>query len=260
MERDVLLSVGRDGELMFWVPEERRTGWRCTGRVRTGRTSIRMVRCSSVKKTVLSAFLSHEIFRKYLCLYSHTVVPRANGEELTIWDSKESEFSSGLEYAKTLESSEQVHDLDWSSTLDGQSILAVGFAYHVEILCQQRMTYFDEGPGWGIIKRIEIEKWVQRPFHPDNTLNHVCSLLPHPISDSIWLAYGTLLVGSGHQMCLYGLPLQPESEDAEEGLFEYVARLNGPLADYHPQMLLQCLLWGKVVYLRYLLMVLTRGA
>jgi len=46
-------------------------------------------------------------------------------------------------------------------------------------------------------------------------------------------------------MCLYGLPRQPENEDAEEGLFEFVARLNGPLADYHPQMLLQCLLWGK---------------
>jgi hypothetical protein len=70
------------------------------------------------------------------------------------------------------------------------------------------------------------------------------SLLSHPISDSIWLAYGTLLVGSGHQMCLYGLPRQTANEQAEEGLFEYVARLNGPLADYHPQMLLQCLLWG----------------
>ena len=46
-------------------------------------------------------------------------------------------------------------------------------------------------------------------------------------------------------MCLYGLPRQPEKEDTEEGLFEYVARLNGPLADYHPQMLLQCLLWGE---------------
>lgn len=51
-------------------------------------------------------------------------------------------------------------------------------------------------------------------------------------------------------MCLYGLPRRPEREDSEredseEGLFEHVARLNGPLADYHPQMLLQCLLWGK---------------
>lgn len=86
------------------------------------------------------------------------VVPRADGQELTIWDSKESEFSSGLEFAKILDSSEQVNDLDWSSTPDNQSILAVGFSYRVEILCQQRMTYFDEGPGWGVIKSIEIEK------------------------------------------------------------------------------------------------------
>ncbi|KAH8998842.1 RAVE protein 1 C terminal-domain-containing protein [Lactarius hatsudake] len=211
MERDVLLSVGRDGELMFWVPDGNGTGWRRTGRLRTGRTSIRMARCSSAKKTVL-------------------IVPRADGEEeLTIWDSKKSEFSSGLEYAKILGSSEHVNDLDWSSTPDNQSILAVGFAYRVEILCQQRMTYFDEGPGWGVVKCIDIE-----------------NLLPHPISDSIWLAHGTLLIGSGHQMCLYGLPRQLEKKETEEGLFEYVARLNGPLPDYHPQMLLQCLLWDKL--------------
>jgi len=58
IERDVLLSVGKDGELMFWVPEGEGTGWRCTGRVRTGRSSIRMAQCSSAKKTVLSAFSS----------------------------------------------------------------------------------------------------------------------------------------------------------------------------------------------------------
>lgn len=31
---------------------------------------------------------------------------------------------------------------------------------------------------------------------------------------------------------------------SDESLFDYVARQNGPLEDYHPQMLLQCLLWG----------------
>ncbi|KAH9064341.1 RAVE protein 1 C terminal-domain-containing protein [Lactarius vividus] len=208
MERDVLLSVGRDGELMFWVPDGNGTGWRRTGRLRTGRTNIRMARCSSAKKTVL-------------------IVPRADGEEeLTIWDSKESEFSSGLEYAKILGSSEHVNDLDWSSTPDNQSILAVGFAYRVEIL---------------FIKSIDIE-----------------NLLPHPISDSIWLAHGTLLIGSGHQMYLYGLPRQLEKKETEEGLFEYVAWLNGPLPDYHPQMLLQCLLWDKLDLVEEILMHLSR--
>ncbi|KAI0286916.1 RAVE protein 1 C terminal-domain-containing protein [Russula aff. rugulosa BPL654] len=222
MERDVLLSIGSDGELMFWVPEGKRVGWRCTGKVRTGRTNLRMARCSSAKKTVL-------------------IVPGIDGEEVTIWDSKESEFSSGLEYVTTLGSSDQVHDLDWSSTPDGESILAVGFAHRVEILCQQRLTYFDDDPRWAVIKRIEIE-----------------NQLSHPISDSIWLAYGTLLIGSGHQMCLYGLPCRPERKDSEEGLFEHVARLNGPLADYHPQMLLQCLLWDKLDVVKAILVNLSR--
>ncbi len=54
MEHDVLLSVGRDGELMFWVPGGNGIGWHRSGRLRTSRTSIRLARCSSAKKTVLS--------------------------------------------------------------------------------------------------------------------------------------------------------------------------------------------------------------
>jgi hypothetical protein len=59
MERDVLLSVDRDGQLMFWIPEGKTSGWRCTGKVRTGRRNIRMARCSSAKRTVLSALFLH---------------------------------------------------------------------------------------------------------------------------------------------------------------------------------------------------------
>jgi hypothetical protein len=55
-ERDVLLSVGGNGDLIFWVPGGKKISWRCTGRVHTGRTNIRMARCSSAKKTVLSGF------------------------------------------------------------------------------------------------------------------------------------------------------------------------------------------------------------
>ncbi|KAK7468733.1 regulator of (H+)-ATPase in vacuolar membrane [Stygiomarasmius scandens] len=246
VKHDALLSVSEEGELAFWVPEEAKTkaavtiqqringidndsqkkserGWICTGRVRTGRTGIVKVRCSSAKKTAL-------------------VRPVSEGEELTIWDSKESEFASGLEYDMIF--SDSINDLDWTSTPDMQSILAVGFLHHVELVCQRRMTYFDEGFGWTRCWRIDIG-----------------SFIPYPISDSIWLANSSLLVGAGNQMRLYGPPLvgagnqmrlygPPDKSRAsskdEESLFEFVARQNGPLEDYHPQILLQCLLWDKV--------------
>lgn len=51
-QHDVLLSVSENGELDFWVPEE--SGWRCTGKVKTGRAGIRKASCSSAKKTALS--------------------------------------------------------------------------------------------------------------------------------------------------------------------------------------------------------------
>ncbi|KAK0464982.1 RAVE protein 1 C terminal-domain-containing protein [Desarmillaria tabescens] len=229
MKHDVLLSVSDVGELGFWVPQENgpegasaglngrenstASTWVCTGKVRTGRKAIKRAKCSSAKKTAL-------------------IVPCSEGEELTIWDSKESEFASGLEYRRVF--SEPINDLDWTSTPDMQSILAVGFLHHVELLCQQRMTYFDEGPGWAICWKIDIQGFI-----------------PYPISDSIWLANGSFLLGAGHQMFLYGQDVSSSrgsitSTLSDESLFDYVARQNGPLEDYHPQMLLQCLLWEKV--------------
>lgn len=168
------------------------------------------------------------------------VVPGPEGEELTIWDSKESQFASGLEYAVTLDASDPVNDLDWSATPDTQSILAVGYARRIDILCQQRATYFEDDPGWAVVKQISLE-----------------GILPHPISDSIWLANGSLLVGAGHQMLLYG-QAHKESSKEDESLFEVVARRNGPLVDYHPQMLLQCLLWEKLELVKQIICNLAR--
>ncbi|KAG8746797.1 regulator of (H+)-ATPase in vacuolar membrane [Ceratobasidium sp. 428] len=80
----------------------------------------------------------------------------------------------------------------------------------------------------------------------------LASLTPYHISDSIWLAGGALLVGAGHQMFLHDTSEDPvvarqdKEERSEKNLFELVAYQNGPLEDHHPQMLLQCLLWGKI--------------
>lgn len=51
-------------------------------------------------------------------------------------------------------------DLDWTATPDGQSILAIGFPHHVLLLYQQRMTYFDKEPRWGILDKYDISQCV----------------------------------------------------------------------------------------------------
>ena len=55
-------------------------------------------------------------------------------------------------------------------------------------------------------------------------------------------------------MSIYGETAPQENEPEPESLFEYVAIRNGPLQDYNPQMILQCLLWGQYdsVFLPYI--------
>lgn len=133
-----------------------------------------------------------------------------------------------------------------------QSILAVGYTHRVDILCQQRMTYFAEDPGWGLCRTIDVSRYVihntSKQFIP-LTWPEI-SYTPYPISDSIWLAHCSFLVASGQQMYLFSEPptkiASTAKERSTETLVEYVARQNGPLDEYHPQMLLQCLIWGEL--------------
>lgn len=57
------------------------------------------------------------------------------------------------------------------------------------------------------------------------------------------------MIGAGHIMSLYGVPPPQDGREAES-LYEHVARHNGPLDEYHPQMLLQCLLWSELLLSR----------
>ncbi|RXW19520.1 hypothetical protein EST38_g6323 [Candolleomyces aberdarensis] len=222
-EHDVLLSVSQEGELAFWALEASNgQAWKCTGKVRTNRSGFKKAKCSSMKKTAL-------------------VIGQGEHDELTIWDSTESEFATGLEYQRV--DNNIILDLDWSSTSDSQSILAVGYSRHVDILCQQRMTYFEEGPGWALCHRIDISGQVA-------------------LHDSVWMAHGSFLIAAGQQMYLYSEPYDAEHREPEashETLFEHVARRNGPLEDYNPQMLLQCLLWGKLGLVKEIIVNLARA-
>jgi hypothetical protein len=75
-----------------------------------------------------------------------------------------------------------------------------------------------------------------RPYH---------SLTPHPISDSIWLADGSFAVGAYNGLFVFR-PGDPSAKDGpKSNLFQEVVRRNGPLVDYHPQNIAQCLLWSE---------------
>ena len=53
-----------------------------------------------------------------------------------------------------------VQDLDWTTTSDLQSVLAVGFPHEVVLVCEQRMSYTEKTPGWAPFITINLEKLV----------------------------------------------------------------------------------------------------
>lgn len=198
--RDVLVSVSADGTLSFWTPALEHNikvkattkgaakllttasngagGWICTGSIRTRHTCIRLARCSSAKKTAIGMSTFNHINPLGIEHQSHSVSLENGLETLSIWDSKESEFASGLEYSHSFmpasgaadDEEWKICDLDWTSSGTGippsgtggqqeSSILAVGFSHRIVILCEQRMTYFDQEPAWMILGDIDLTRW-----------------------------------------------------------------------------------------------------
>ena len=162
---------------------------------------------------------------------------------LTIWDT----WSGQLEFDTKYESSDSIQDLDWSSTPDEQSILAVGFPYKVVILAQMRYDYLNAGPAWVPIREI-----------------HIKELTSHPIGDSTWLGSGNLVVGAGNQLYVYDKAVNasddkimnlsiPVLQHQSLSIFDLVTYLNGPLPVFHPQFLAQCILAGKLVQVQQII-------
>jgi hypothetical protein len=82
------------------------------------------------------------------------------GNELTIWDTRVSRFSVHEEYRKTFPCEDIIRDLDWTSTPDSQSILAVGFPRRVVLFCQQRYDYLNGGSMWISFMSFDMHKFI----------------------------------------------------------------------------------------------------
>ncbi|KAH8167321.1 hypothetical protein CIB48_g899 [Xylaria polymorpha] len=228
--RDVAVSYTHNGRVEFWA-----------ARVDTARSRVEWLSTSSMETGVSEPALVSGSTMKTAALVNQ------NRSTLTIWDIR----GARLEYEQDFESHNTVQDLDWTSTPDMQSILAVGFPYRVVLLSQMRFDYLNKGPAWAPIREISIREFT-----------------PHPIGDSTWLSDGNLIIGAGNQLFLYDRSFDetnalvvnvrahhnPKSQD----LFEVVQQLNGPLPVFHPQFLSQCILAGKHRLVKRILLALNR--
>ncbi|KAL1887431.1 regulator of (H+)-ATPase in vacuolar membrane [Sporothrix stenoceras] len=225
--RDVAISYTKTGRVEFWTVRlnrsEKRVDWLSTSSMETGIQDPSLVSGSTRKKAAL-------------------VNDRRS--IVTIWDIQ----GAQLEYESSFESHDTVQDLDWTSTPDSQSILAVGFPHRVLLLSQLRYDYLNKGPAWAVVRVIDIREQT-----------------PHPIGDSTWLGDGDLVIGAGNQLLvhdrLYSVPNAlitslrlPQTRTRNWDLFDVVQRLNGPLPVFHPQFLSQCMLAGKNKLVQQILM------
>ncbi|KAK5997385.1 Regulator of V-ATPase in vacuolar membrane protein 1 [Cladobotryum mycophilum] len=224
--RDIAVSYTHTGRVDFWTAridlERRSVDWLSTCCTETGLSEPALASGSTLKKVALV---------------------NSARSQLTIWDIG----GSRLEFEEDYETNNSIQDLDWTSTPDSQSILAVGFQYRVVLLSQMRFDYLNKGPAWAPIREISIRE-----------------LTPHPIGDSTWLGDGYLVVGAGNQLFIYDRGVTnvdsptanlrlPHRKDGTWDLFEAVQRFNGPLPIFHPQFLSQCILAGKTTIVRRIL-------
>lgn len=228
---DIALSYTKTGAVRTWTAkvdkENSKVEWLSTSTVETGIANPTLASGSSIRKAALVD---------------------EDRTHLTIWDTS----GAQLEFEEHFSHHEIIRDLDWTSTPDMQSILAVGFPHKVILLTQLRYDYLDSRPSWTQVREI----WIR-------------DLTPHPIGDSCWLSNGDLVIGAGNQLFVYDKAIDVDNPIVSElrisspgqssvDLFEVVSRLNGPLPVYHPQFLAQCILSGKSNLVHAVLMALHR--
>lgn len=225
--RDIAISYTKSGAVTSWTArvnkEKRKIEWLKTATVETGIPKPAIASGTSIRKAALAD---------------------AERTTLTIWNMR----SAQLEYEEHFNGTGIICDLDWSSTPDNQSILAVGFPHRVVIYAQLRYDYLNAGPCWVPIREVRIR-----------------DLTPHPIGDSVWLGSGNLVIGAGNQLfvqdeyvevneALFPSLRMISANKAKIDIFTAVSRLNGPLPVYHPQLLSQCVLAGKLLLVQRILL------
>jgi hypothetical protein len=226
--RDIAISYTNSGKLTTWTAranlEKRKLEWLITSEVETFIEYPHLASGTSIRKAALVS---------------------SDQTQLTIWSTKTATLELEEKYSRD---HGLIQDLDWSSTPDNQSILAVGFPHKVIIYGQLRYDYLDDKPAWAALREIDAS-----------------SFTAHPIGDSVWLGGGSFIVGAGNQLFVINEKIEASEiryddirltarKNEQVDLFSVVERLNGPLPIYHPQYLAQFILDGKIMLVQRILL------
>lgn len=231
-QRDVLATISPSGCFRSWTGSLNKSNhieWLETAKMETGKEAISRMEVSSIKKVAIA---------------------NKDATELSIWDLK----NQILEFQKEFPPEYPISDLDWTSTPDSQSILAVGSERVVTLYSQLRFDYTNKTPAWAPVKTIDISQYTT-----------------HFIGDSIWLGGGGLALGAGNQLFIPDNTIDMHNETTRQligkqnvssstnSLFEACSILNGPLPIYHPQLLIQSIFGGKIVTVKKILCTLLKA-
>ncbi|GAA5892396.1 hypothetical protein JCM5296_003587 [Sporobolomyces johnsonii] len=196
-----IVTAEEEGKLRRWsmLLGETDFRWEEGPAVKTGKNGVVRVACSSDGNSALA-----------------TSTPDGTERELSIWDTKASEFSSGEQYSQPL--SEPVISLEWS--IDGSS-LALATPSKVSLYCAQRLDDLSGCASWAVYATLTLS-----------------DTLSSPISNLCWLSAGLALASADH-LFFYSSKMDT-GEDARELVQARIA----PLPLHHPQLLFQALLSG----------------
>ncbi|CAO1632061.1 unnamed protein product [Parajaminaea phylloscopi] len=152
-------------------------------------------------------------------------------KSLEIWDAVASEFSSALQCSVDI-ATNAVTSIDWKTNAAGEDLLAVAQGRTVQVFARRRPLALEDAdaaaPSWTVIAALDMSMLSTRS-----------------ITDVKWLSTGSIAVALGHTLHVVG-PEIAKVVDGPSTLVEAAYAEQGPLPPYHPNVLVQCLLWGKV--------------
>ena len=164
-----------------------------------------------------------------------------DGKVVSFWDVD----GSVLEYEETF--TEQIQDIDWTSTAFEQSIMSIGFTGYALLYTQLRYDYTNNSPSYLPIEKIDITAHTA-----------------HKIGDSVWLKDATFVVASGNQLYIKDKSLDIDDPFTHKSIgsrtilsndiLHLNSVLNGPLPVYHPQFLIQAIYANKIELVKEILL------